>query len=167
MPRLILSLWLLLGACSPPEQPGPQAALSFSGEGGTYAWRAANGAKGGLLLVPGNPGAGGRPVLVITCDNLRTGALQARVFRAEPAPTALTLSAGDAILTVPGRRGWVGDQAVLEGEGALPGGWAEALGTAPTLKLRYGDQGVEVQGPGPVQAERFGRHCRRLETGAR
>jgi hypothetical protein len=105
-------------------------------------------------------------MLVISCDSLRTGALQARMFRAEHAPTALTLSAGDTIMTVTARRGLVGDQPVLQGEGDLPTGWAEALGTTPTLKLRYGDQGIEVQGPGGAQAEEFGRRCRRLETGA-
>ena len=102
---------------------------------------------------------------MITCDNLRTGGLQARLFKAEPAPTALVLTAGSAVMSVRARPRRLGNQTVLEGEGPLPPDWAAALGTAGSLKLRYGDQGAEVKGPTPEQAAGFGRYCR--ETDAR
>lgn len=163
MRPLILPAVCLLAACSPPAAPDEGPALSFSADGGTYAWDVANGARGGLILSR-QTATEDRPVLVITCDNVRTGALQARLFKAEPTPTPLTLAAGAAVMTVPARPARVGDQPVLEGEGALPSGWAAALGGATMLELRYGDQGVEVQGPGPERAAAFGGHCRELDA---
>ena len=153
---------LLLAACSPPAEPPP--ALSFSVDGGTYVWSVANGAKGGLILGRETSGGNSRPALIITCDNLRTGGLQARLFKAEPAPTALELTAGETVMAVPARPRLVGDQAALEGEGPLPPDWAATLGAARMLKLRYGDQGIEVQGPGPERAAAFGRYCRHLDA---
>ena len=163
MRPLILPAVCLLAACSPPAAPDEGPALSFSADGGAYAWNVANGARGGLILSR-QTATEGRPVLVIACDNERTGGLQARLFKAEPTPTPLTLTAGGAVMTVPARPGQVGDQPVLEGEGDLPSGWAAALGAATILKLRYGDQGVEVQGPGPERTAAFGRHCRDLDS---
>src|SRR5688572_11326224 len=103
MRRLIPCLGLMLAACSPPEDPTAGPALSFGSGGGAYAWRMANGAtKGGLLLVE-TGGVGGRPAVVLTCDNLKTGGLQARVFSADPGPATLELTAGRAVMTVPAR----------------------------------------------------------------
>ena len=121
MRPLILPAVCLLAACSPPAAPDEGPALSFSADGGAYAWNVANGARGGLILSR-QTATEGRPVLVIACDNLRTGELQARLFKAEPTPTPLTLTAGGAVMTVPARPGQVGDQPVLEGEGDLPSG---------------------------------------------
>ena len=151
----------LLAACSQPAGPAPAPSLSFSVAGGPYAWSVANGAKGGLILARETAG-GGQPVLVLTCDDLRTGGLQASLFTAEPMPTLLELTAGGAVMTAPGRPGRIGGQAILEGEGPLPPDWARALGAAGRLKLRYGDQGIEVQGPTPAQAAAFGDYCREL-----
>jgi hypothetical protein len=157
---------LLLAACSPSGEPTAAPALSFSADGGSYVWSVAKGARGGLILGR-TSGTRSTPVLVITCDNLRTGGLQASLFSADPAPASLVLTAGEAVMSVPARGGQIGDQPVLEGEGDLPPDWAGALGAARTLELRYGDQGVEVQGPGPAQADAFGRYCRDLEARAR
>lgn len=161
---LVLSLLLLTAACSQSEPAEPQPALSFNVQGGTFEWTVANGGKGGLLLGRTTEDGAVQPVLVITCDGLRRGGLQARLFTADPGPLPLELTAGDAVMSVPTRRGLVGSQPTLEGEGAMPEGWAEALGAASVLKLRYSDQGIEVQGPGPEKAGAFGAHCRELDA---
>lgn len=153
-----------LAACSQPAEPAPAPALSFSVEGGTYAWTVADGARPGLRLTRQDGPGPGEPVLVITCDDLRTGGLQTRLFRAEPILTTMTLTAGEAVMTVPGRPRPIGDQILLEGEGPLPPDWPADLGAAGTLKLHYGDQGVEVQGPAPERAAEFRRFCRALEA---
>ncbi len=163
--RLLIPSLLALGllACSPPPQ-ADQPALSFSADAGTYRWSEAHGARGGLILSRETSGGGGVPVLVIACDNLRTGGLQARMFQVDPFPAELVLTAGTAVMSVPARPVQVGAQAALEGDGALPSDWAGALGAAGTLRLVYGDQGVEVQGPTPGQAAGFGRYCRELDA---
>jgi hypothetical protein len=155
-----------LAACSPAAEPAPAPALSFSVEGGTYAWSLADGARPSLTLARQDGPGPAEPVLVIACGGPGTGGLQTRLFRAEPIRTPLTLTAGEAVMTVPGRpRPIGGGRTLLEGEGAPPQDWVAALGAAGTLKLRYGDQGVEVQGPAPEPAAAFGRACRTLEPG--
>lgn len=159
-------LALALAACSAAEEPPPASrAVSFGGAAGGYEWGVANGAKGGLLLSATEDGVG-KPVLVITCDNERIGGLQARVFRPEPVPAELELTAGETVMRVTARRRLVGNQAVVDGEGVLPEGWAAALGATRSLKVRYGYQGIEVQGPGREKADMFGRHCRDLQARA-
>ncbi|MBB4081509.1 hypothetical protein [Brevundimonas lenta] len=162
MRRLILPALLFLAACSPESEPeGP--GLSFRVDSGALAWSVADGAPAALVLSRETTPGTARPVLIISCDGLKTGGLDVRLFRAEPTLTPLELTAGAATLTVPGQPGQVGDQTRLKGEGELPADWAGAIAGARMLKLRYGDQGIEVQGPGREMADAFGRHCRTLE----
>lgn len=145
-------------ACSPPVEPD-RPALAFRSDPAAYAWIVVEGATPVLALSPSAGPADAAPALALGCRgdrvDLRVGALTA-----EPVPVPIELAAGPAVLTVATRRVVTAERVELAGEGEPDAGWFEALAKAEVLRLRYGDQGLALRGPGPALTGRWRDLCR-------
>ncbi len=160
-----LGIAAALAACSPEPEP-PRPALAFRTDGATYVWSATGGSAPALVL--GQSGAGaGPPALVLSCRGEASGGLRVGALIAEPVPVPIELTAGSATLTVATRRVVTETRVELEGEGDLPPGWFDALAATDMLRLRYGDQGLELEGPGRALTEGWRGRCRTLDRAAR
>ena len=147
-----------LAACSPEPEPA-KPSLSFRTDGATYVWSIPDSQTPALVLGAAG-GSGAAPALALSCSDAATGGLRVGALIAEPVPVPLELKAGPAVFIVTPRR-VVTDAAVsLEGEGALPQGWFEALAAAEQLRLQYGDQGLALRGPGEALAREWADLCR-------
>jgi len=162
MTRLMIVLCVpvaaVLAACSPGPEP-ERPSLAFRTDGAAYVWRVADAPRAALVLAPADGPGTGPAALELTCLDGSEARLRIAALTAEPVPVPIHVTAGAAVLIVTPRR-IVTDQAVvLEGEGRLPAGWSEGLAGAAVLKVQYGDQGLELQGPGRALAETWSSRC--------
>ena len=154
----LLGAVVLLGLSAFQQAP----TRSFSHDGADYRWVLMMGGatSSTLALVQYPDEQWGTPVAMLVCHGDDRGGLQVRDAAAED--RFVTLAANDRVFTVRGHRRDVGEIASVQGQGAFPRDWLNALGEAETITIAYGDVQRDFTGPGEDVVRRYQRDCRRL-----